>query len=394
MAARRKKRKAKQLVCNKCGALNAAKATACDQCGSTKFAPEWVRQLRRVSSAFAVQVCDPHPASENSDLVLTLYKSWPQPKSFNIPSAAQWDAVRRIVETDLAPLLGWRTPAQAAKAAKQAAKLDKQTHADLAALAANDPKSIAKIIRSLKLDELPPEELPQLSEAIADIANRLVGLDERRRRAIQQIVRKLPEQGAKALNQLAELMEELTVGQITAVTSEVQRRANLLKVFKERCLDESTYEIRGDGSIHRLLESAMWIVDERYWLMHSNSQLRTIVTRQLAKEDEKHKLDRPDFVCGTVDKRLIIIEIKRPSHTLTVDDLNQLERYIVLCEQYHTDHRGFEAMLVGQKISADLDRTRKLRSERFKVKTYTDLIGDTERRYKDYLDALATQTAA
>jgi hypothetical protein len=29
-----------------------------------------------------------------------------------------------------------------------------------------------------------------------------------------------------------------------------------------------------------------------------------------------------------------------------------------------------------------------------KVRIYTELIGDTERRYKDYLDALATQSAA
>lgn len=75
-----------------------------------------------------------------------------------------------------------------------------------------------------------------------------------------------------------------------------------------------------------------------------------------------------------------MIEIKRPSHTLTVNDLNQLERYVVLCEQYHDDHNGFEAMLIGQKKSNDLVRTLKVRGNRLKVRTYTDLIGDTERR--------------
>lgn len=107
-------------------------------------------------------------------------------------------------------------------------------------------------------------------------------------------MKKLPEQGATALNQLSDLMEELTVGQIAAVTTEVQRRANLLKLFKERCLDEKTYEIRGEGSIHRLLEQAMWIVDEHYWLMFSNSQLRTLVTKQILKEDKLHETERPD----------------------------------------------------------------------------------------------------
>ena len=85
---------------------------------------------------------------------------------------------------------------------------------------------------------------------------------------------------------------------------------------------------------------------------------------------------------------LIIIEIKRPSHTLTVEDLNQLERYVVLCEQYDETHSSIEGILVGSKQADELRRTLKLRGTTFKVKTYTQLIGDTERRYSRYLEAL------
>jgi ribosomal protein L40E len=395
VAASNAKAKQKQLVCDKCGALNGSRATACSTCGGTRFAPNWVQQLRRVNRSFAVQVTNPHPLSDSTDPVLTLYKWWPGGKAtFNIPSAQQWETVRRIVETELAPFLGWSTPAATAKAAKQAAKEDKQAQVELAALTGQDPKAIGRIIGSLKLADASPEELPRVGEAIAEIAEALAGLDDDRLRAIRKVITKLPEQGEKALRQLAELMEELTVAQIVNVATEVKRRIGLLNLFKERCLDDRTYEIRGNRSIHRLLEQAMWIVDEHYWLMFSNSQLRTLVTKQLVKEDKTHEQERPDFVCGTVDKRLIIIEIKRPSHTLTVNDLNQLERYVVLCEEYHDDHTGFDAILVGQKKSDDLARTLKVRGNRLRVKTYTELIGDTERRYKDYLDALAAQSAA
>ena len=125
--------------------------------------------------------------------------------------------------------------------------------------------------------------------------------------------------------------------------------------------------------------------------MHSNSQLRTIVTDQLIGEDKKHQLERPDFVCGAVDKKLIIIGIKRPSHTLTGDDYHQLVQHVVLCEEYHTEHNGFDAILVGQKKSSDLERTLKVVGNRIKVRTYTDLIDDTEKRYRDYLTALSTR---
>jgi hypothetical protein len=50
-----------------------------------------MQQLRRVNRQFAVQVTDPHPLSETSDPVRTLYKWWPGGNaSFNIPNAAQW----------------------------------------------------------------------------------------------------------------------------------------------------------------------------------------------------------------------------------------------------------------------------------------------------------------
>ena len=164
-------------------------------------------------------------------------------------------------------------------------------------------------------------------------------------------------------------------------------------MLKERALDDRTYEITGEGSIHRLLESAMWIIDERYWLMNSNSTLRKIVGDQLAKDDKKFELKRPDFVCGTVDKKLIIIELKRPSHTLDVDDLNQLERYVVICEEYSSEHSSHEAILVGTKQSDDLRRTLKVRGGSFKVLTFVDMIHDAERRYKKYLDAISGEAA-
>jgi ribosomal protein L40E len=192
------KGKARRRVCDKCGTLNTARAKACAKCGGHRFAPGWVRQLRRVNKQFAVQVADPHPLSESSNPVLKLYKWWPGGNAnFNIPTAQQWEAVRRIVETELAPFLGWTTAATAAKAAKTAAKADRHTQAQLAALTGDDPKAIAKLIGNLNLADANPEELPRLGEAIAEIAAVLVGMDEDRLRAIEKIIKKLPERARR-----------------------------------------------------------------------------------------------------------------------------------------------------------------------------------------------------
>jgi ribosomal protein L40E len=187
-------------VCESCGAHNPVGVETCDACGGKRFAREWVRELRRVNRSFAVQVTDPHPLSEREEPVLTLYKWWPGGNAkFNIPDATQWQAVRRIVEIELAPFLGWSTPTEAAEAGKQATAADKKAEKDLAALTGQDPKALARIIKSLKLDAATPEELPRLGEAIADIAEVLAGMDEGRRQAIRRIIKKLPQEGEKTL---------------------------------------------------------------------------------------------------------------------------------------------------------------------------------------------------
>jgi hypothetical protein len=345
--------------------------------------------MRRINRSFSVQVTRAHPASANKDPRLTLYKWWPGGKqNFNINTADQWVDVKRIVEVELGEFLGWKTAEEIKADVDANKKKAKTAEKQIKGLAKQDPKFVTQVLKELKLDKVSEEDFPKLGEAIGDLAQILIGVDQAQRAAIKKLVAQLPKQGKKAIEELSALMEELTAGQIAAVAGEVNRRVGLINTFKERVLDDRTYEITGDGSIHRLLERAMWIVDERYWLMHSNRQLRTVVTQELAKKDKKYEKKRPDFVCGTVDKKLIIIEIKRPSHTLEIADLNQLEQYVMLCQKYNSDISGYEAILVGKKESDDLTRTRKLRGGSQKVRTYTELIDDTERRYSEYLKAL------
>jgi len=378
------------LVCDRCGAHSKAGTKECVSCGSERFSPTWVREMRRVNRNFSVQVNDPHPASESKQPRLTFYKWWPGANaSFNVNTSAQWEDMKRIVDTELAQFLGWYTREQIAETLASIEESNKESSGKVTTLVASHPELLTQIVAGIDLGKISDEDVPELARALSSVTSVFISVDEKLRTSISRLVKKLPKEGAKAISQLEDLMETLTLGQISAVATEVQRRVGLLDTFSERVLDDKTYEIRGDGSIHRLLEQAMWIVDERYWLMHSNKQLRTVIGKELAKKDKKYETKRPDFVCGTVDGRLIIIEIKRPSHKLTVEDLNQLEQYVALADEYDGSHKGFEAILVGQKPSPELDRILKIRGgTRFKVMTYTQLVSDAKRRYKSYLDEL------
>jgi hypothetical protein len=257
--------------------------------------------LRHVTKNFVVQITEPSPQSSAKEPGLTLNKWWPGGShTIHIRTAEHWERIKEIVDADLARHLGWKTRAEIAREIEaRAAAAESVDRAALEALQTN-PELIVKIAEGLRVETIDREDLPRVAEQLSKIAAIFAGVDQARQLAIRRLVEELPKQKTRAINELTELMGELTIGQITAVTSEVRRRVAMLETFTDRINDERTYEISGEESIHRFLERAMWIVDDRYWLMHSNRQLRTVVTNQLADEDKRFERHRPDFVCGTV----------------------------------------------------------------------------------------------
>lgn len=125
---------------------------------------------------------------------------------------------------------------------------------------------------------------------------------------------KLPKQKQRALEDLDLLLQGWSLHVITNVAQQVRSRIETIELFEKQVNDDRTYEITGDNSIHRILERAMWLVDERYWLLHSNRTLLTQIGKEMQKRDKKrYGKKRPDFVCGSYGQKLIILELKRPS---------------------------------------------------------------------------------
>ncbi|NQV89238.1 MAG: hypothetical protein HQ488_02860 [Parcubacteria group bacterium] len=369
-------------LCQKCLIENKPNADVCS-CGSDKFAPEWVKKIEKINRQFCVQITEPNKElyGDNApDRRITLYKWWPGASAtMHINKPEEWEMIQDIVCNRLWGHMGWKTRADIVSTAKMG---DSDSAAKL--MAKQHPELAKKVLSELNFKLIKEEDLPEAISATADLVATIKGVDSEIVAAIKSLIKKLPKQGKRAIEDLENILSQWNLKQVNAVTLEVKHRIDTLDIFENAILNDKTYEIRGDGSIHRILEKAMWIVDERYWLMHSNQALLTIVGDTLEK-DRKHKKKRPDFVCGSIGEKVIIIEIKRPSHTLKVEDLNQLETYLAIIES-HTGGsvNKFEAYLVGKKIDPELRKRMKYRASQFKIKTYTDLLTDVKKRYLDY----------
>ena len=60
------------------------------------------------------------------------------------------------------------------------------------------------------------------------------------------------------------LLKGWSLQTITNVAQQVKSRLETIELFEKQIQDKRTFELKGDNSIHRILERAMWIVDERY----------------------------------------------------------------------------------------------------------------------------------
>ncbi|RIK66094.1 MAG: hypothetical protein DCC65_10750 [Planctomycetota bacterium] len=336
-----------------------------------------------------VEVTSTNPDFGEVQRRITLSKWWPGGNaSFHIPNAAQWNEIERIINEDLGPFLGWKTQRELLAAVREKQKEGQEAAGDLRQLVTDYPDVLKQVVAAVDAAKLGKRDMDGLIKVMGNLADAVANANAGFRQAFLAVVGKLPKQGQRALEDLALLLEGWSLQQVASVAQQVRSRVETIDLFKKQIRDNRTYEIRGDKSIHRILERAMWLIDERYWLLQSNSTLRTFIGDEMSKIDKKaYGKKRPDFACGTVGERLIIVELKRPAHALSAKDLNQLETYLTVAESY-SKYRGFEAYLVGNKKDDDLLRRLKHRSSSFKVLTYTDLIQDTETRYREFLETM------
>jgi len=372
-----------QRICKKCGQGNAGDADICAACGSKRLAPSWVLDRREITKQFEVQITESSKEFGEPEARITLNKWWPnsagRSPTLHITTPEHWVKIRDIVETEFGPRLGW-------------AILDPK--APTLPSAGVSPAQLRKLVRQnpgvasqALAEELGPTATfsPEAVEMVQRISKAQEKLERPYVEAYQQLIEKLPTQGGKALVELSQLLEGWSLHQVTQVTGEAKRRLQTIALFERLMLDDDTYEIRGNGSIHRVLEGAMWIVDERYWLMSSNAALRTLLGRKIVEEQPKAAKLRPDFACAQTPSRGVIIEIKRPSHALTIADLNQAERYVVLAEEFGPGSE-WSAILVGQIAEDEVRKTIKHRRD-VTVRTYNELLEDTKHRYREFLKA-------
>lgn len=264
-------------------------------------------------------------------------------------------------------------------------------------------KEVAKVINNLdeSISTLPKKQQKELPKKIIEliqngdpnfmyqILSAIDGSNQRFQLELKSLLEKIPKDkdSTRGLEDLSEFMDKWNLHQITSLLSIVKSRLQTIETFEQMIHDDKTYEIRGDKSIHRVLEKSMWLVDDKYWIVSSNKSLWNFIGESMEKEDKKYTKKRPDFVCVDHDNKTIILEIKRPSIELKKEEIDQAVLYLRMIKKHRAKQRPVEVYLIGNTISEEARDLAELMPT-IRLQTYQEFLEKCRVRYKQYLSVV------
>jgi hypothetical protein len=108
--------------------------------------------------------------------------------------------------------------------------------------------------------------------------------------------------------------------------------------------------------MHTALETNLWVFGSDYALLSSNETLRRIITEYTTRNFSGPRAQkRPDLLLmARFDQKYVLVEFKRPSHTITREDQLQAEKYRDDLAQF----RPMDILLVGRDNDRALNNDR------------------------------------
>jgi ethanolamine utilization protein EutP (predicted NTPase) len=148
------------------------------------------------------------------------------------------------------------------------------------------------------------------------------------------------------IEKLAEAFNEFGLNEITMMTQEASAKAKFLDKIEQLLNKDETLE----ATMHQALASNLWVFGYEYAHYINNKSLK-LATEQLCNKlyRGENAGKRPDLLLGMAfNREKLLIEFKRPSHTLSRDDEAQAQRYRdELSVMFPNDQ--IKVMLVGGK---------------------------------------------
>lgn len=192
-----------------------------------------------------------------------------------------------------------------------------------------------KFIRALGSSQVEPER-------VTDLADTIIQAFEYRQ--FHDYISELDEvvEDADRFQQALEFIQGWKVLESRAILEVVKGRIDIVEKFYSLIVNDAPEKAPrvGADNLHDLITTYPWLVHPEWQVLAAEkgvtAQLREWGNADLSADDRS----RYDFLALVGDGKLVVIEIKRSGHDATVDDLQQLERYVEKLANGHPNIRG------------------------------------------------------
>lgn len=241
------------------------------------------------------------------------------------------------------------------------ARLQKQLHQRLSTL----PEHRRKYARAA-IEKIMTRFYGESVDRIATVAN--VVIDALERDEYWQVLEHIDKARHGDVEKFAEALADFGLVEIAVMAQQAVQRLRFLDYLDELITNDDTLEI----SVHKALEKCLWVIGDEYHVITSNKTLAKTVEDHLNKKFVGERAQkRPDLLLADVSsENQLLIEFKRPSHTLVRDDKNQAEMY--RDDLLPLFSKRIDIMVLGGKRKPDLASEHE--NGRVKLMTYRDVI--------------------
>ena len=219
---------------------------------------------------------------------------------------------------------------------------------------------------------------------IATVAN--VVLDALERDEYWKVLKIIEEARHGDVETLADALAEFGLVEIAIMVQHTMNRLRFLDSLEDLIRNPGTLEI----TAHKALEKNLWVFGDEYTLLTSNKTLARTIDEYLGQKftgDRANK--RPDLLLADISReRQLLIEFKRPSHSLIRDDKNQAEKYRDDLQSRFS--KEIDILVIGEKRKADLPSSHE--GGRVKLLSYAEVISNARIRL-DWLIVELTDVA-
>ena len=211
--------------------------------------------------------------------------------------------------------------------------------------------------------------------------------------AFWDIAEELTNTGIEDTGKLINLFKEWEIVEAKEMARVTEGRIKTIEKLQE-LIDTNALEV---PTMHNFLKEFPWVLDPR-WTLVADEVHYTTLLREYFPENEQvlEENRRIDFLCVGEGTNLIVVEIKRPRSRATMDELNQIERYVSFIRhqirQASGPDRPYERA-IGYLLCGGLKddyevigKKDNLAEAQIYVKLYGDLLGMVKRAHEEFLE--------